>query len=166
MPETYSDDRCAHTGQSYEWLDREERQPHEVWLLIEKNVKTECLPGRDPSTRWSRWGMPIKREIPEEPTLQDAFKEQSDKWSCETQHLSSPTQMMMHPSYLAIMGMAKEHKDDVIRLMLRDLKEHRRPWFWALSYLTTDNPIKLGDAGKLDKMIKSWIEWGNRRGIL
>lgn len=97
--------------------------------------------------------------------LAERFHEHAEKWGYETAHLSSPTQMMMHPSYLAILGMAQENKDEIVRLMLGDLQQNRRPWFWALSYLTNDNPIKQTDAGKLDKMIKSWIDWGKWKGI-
>jgi hypothetical protein len=97
-------------------------------------------------------------------TLRRRFHEQADKWACETAHLSSPTQMMMHPSYVAILGMARENEDEIIRLMLHDLQDKRRLWFWALSYLTKENPIKQTDAGKLDKMIQAWVVWGKQRG--
>ena len=98
--------------------------------------------------------------------LEERFRQQADKWRRETEHLSSPTQMMMHPSYQAILGMAQENKDLVIRLLLRDLEENRGPWFWALSYLTQDNPIKQKDAGKIDKMIKAWVIWAKERNLL
>lgn len=98
--------------------------------------------------------------------LEKRFEEQADKWSRETVHLSSPTQMMLHPSYQAIMGMAREDEQGLIRLMLRDLRDNRRLWFWALSYLTNDNPIKPTDAGKLNKMIDAWVKWGTVRGLL
>jgi hypothetical protein len=101
-----------------------------------------------------------------EQTLKQRFQEHAEKWAYETAHLSSPAQMMMHPSYQAILGLAHDNKEEVVHLMLTDLQEHRRPWFWALSYLTGDNPIKSSDAGKLEKMIKSWIEWGQKRTIL
>ena len=94
------------------------------------------------------------------------FREQADKWARETEHLSSPTQMMMHPSYHAVLGMAHESGVEVIRLMLQDLRDRRTPWFWALSYLTKDNPIKPSEAGKLDKMIKAWVDWGRAKGLL
>ncbi len=100
------------------------------------------------------------------PSVSDRFKEQADKWGRETQHLSSPAQIMMHPSYQAILGMAQDNETEIIRLMLHDLVENRRPWFWALSYLTRENPIKASDAGKLDKMIKSWADWGRQKGVL
>ena len=97
--------------------------------------------------------------------LKTRFIEQADKWQRHTEHLSSPSQMMMHPSYQAILGMARVNEDEIIRIMLHDLQENRRPWFWALSYLTKDNPIKPTDAGRLDKMIGAWVEWGKRKGI-
>jgi hypothetical protein len=99
-------------------------------------------------------------------TLEQRFHEQSDKWRQETEHLSSPAQIMMHPSYQAILGMAKGREQEMIRLMLHDLRENRTPWFWALSYLTQQNPIERSAAGKLDKMIKAWIDWGKTKGIL
>jgi hypothetical protein len=99
-------------------------------------------------------------------SLAEKFKEQADKWGLETAHISSPTQMMAHPSYQAILGMANDNNNEVVRLMLNDLQEHRRAWFWALSYLTQENPIKASDVGKLDKMIKSWVEWGRQKGLL
>lgn len=99
-------------------------------------------------------------------TFENQFYEQANKWARETAHLSSPTQRMMHPSYQAILGMARDDEETVIRLMLQDLRDNRRLWFWALSYLTKENPIKDADAGKLDKMIKAWVDWGKQRGKL
>ena len=102
----------------------------------------------------------------EETLLEKRFREQADKWAQETQHLSSPTQRMAHPSYQAILGMAQENKRAVIQLLLLDLQQRRRAWFWALSYLTQANPIGPRDAGKMDKMIKAWVEWGKAEGII
>ncbi len=95
-------------------------------------------------------------------SLEERFREQADKWDRETAHLSSPAQMTMHPSYQAILGMGR----DVVPLLLRDLQQNRRPWFWALSYITNDNPINPADAGRMDKMIKAWVDWGKKRGLL
>jgi hypothetical protein len=95
------------------------------------------------------------------PGLEERFLQQADKWERETRHLSSPTQKVMHPSYQAILGMGR----DVVPLMLRDLAHHRREWFWALSYLTQDNPIKREDAGRMDKMIAAWVNWGKERNL-
>jgi hypothetical protein len=132
----------------------------------------------------ARWGilMPLERleemwQIPSREieaceavrdlkSIEERFTEQADKWQRETGHLSSPNQRIMHPSYQAILGMAQEHKQEMIRLMLQDLQKNRRSWFWALSYLTHDNPIGPSESGKFDKMTAAWVKWGRMRGLL
>jgi hypothetical protein len=101
-----------------------------------------------------------------QPTLEQRFREQSDKWHRETQHFSSPGQRTIHPSYLAIMGMGNDNPREIIKLMLRDMQQNRRPWFLALSYLAKDNPVRQSDAGKTDKMIKAWVNWGKANRLL
>jgi hypothetical protein len=102
----------------------------------------------------------------EEPTLEERFYVEAAKWQRETAHLSSPLQRMMHPSYQAILGMAAERKQDIIRLMLDDMRKTRRDWLLALSYLTQVNPVNSKDAGKTDKLIEAWIKWGKEQGLL
>src|SRR5690348_6266652 len=97
-----------------------------------------------------------------EAALEQRFCEQADKWDVETRHLSSPTQKIAHQSHQAILGMGP----DVVPLLLRDLVQNRREWFWALSYLTQENPIRREDAGKMDRMIAAWVNWGRQRGLL
>ena len=98
----------------------------------------------------------------DENTLEDQFKEQAEKWQRETEHLSSPTQRVMHPSYQAILGMGNK----VVPILLRDLQQNRRPWFWALSYLTQENPINPKDSGRIDQMIEAWVRWGKEKDML
>jgi hypothetical protein len=115
----------------------------------------------------SEWLHVLTRPVTvESKRLDQRFREQSDKWAQETQHLSSPTQRMAHPSYEAIMGMAQENKREVIRLLLLDLQVRRRAWFWALSHLTQTNPVSSKDAGKMDKMIEAWVKWGKAEGVI
>jgi hypothetical protein len=98
-------------------------------------------------------------------SIADRFREHSETWQRETMHMSSPTQRMEHPSYQAILGLARDNKDEVVRLLIRDMTEHGREWFWALSYLTGENPINRKDAGNLDKMIASWHRWAKERKL-
>jgi len=98
--------------------------------------------------------------------LEERFKEQADKWQRETQHLSSPLQRMLHASYQAILGMAAERKQDVIRLMLRDLQSNKRDWTLTLSYLTQANPVSAKDYGRTDKLIDAWLSWGREQKII
>lgn len=106
------------------------------------------------------------RVVKAEPSLEQRFIEQANKWQRETEHLSSPLQRMMHSSYQAILGMGAEHKQDIVRLMLRDMQTTRRDWLLALSYLTQANPVNPKDAGKIDKLIATWVKWGKEQGLL
>lgn len=107
------------------------------------------------------------KEIADSPiTLEERFNREAEKWDTETAHISSPQQRFAHPSYAAILGMAKDKPEDVIRLLLIDMQRNRREWFWALSYLTHENPVTRKDYGKLDKMIADWVRWGKETGRL
>ena len=99
-------------------------------------------------------------------SLKQRFEEHAAKWERETRHLSSPTQRMMHPSYQAVLGMGREHQKEIVSLLIRDMQDHDRPWFAALSYITNENPIDRADAGKMNKMIESWVKWAKSRGVL
>lgn len=96
-------------------------------------------------------------------TLEQRFLVQAERWDRETAHLSSPTQRFANASYQAILGMGNDHREEMIDLLLRDMEQNRREWFWALSYLTHENPIERKDAGKLDLMIAAWVRWGRQR---
>ena len=52
-------------------------------------------------------------------TIEEQFREQAEKWDYETSHLSSPAQRLAHPSYVAILGMANDHREEVIDLLLQ-----------------------------------------------
>jgi hypothetical protein len=95
--------------------------------------------------------------------LRHRFLDLAQQWEDETGHLSSPNQRMLHPSYKAILGMGQEHKEELIDLLIQDMKDKRRQWFWALSYLAQVNPIKPEDAGRIDRMINAWVRWGEKR---
>jgi hypothetical protein len=94
------------------------------------------------------------------------FHALADKWTEETAHLSSIPQMIMHPSYQAVVEMAERDKEFMIPLILKDMKKKRRHWFWLLTQLTGENPINPKDAGKVNKMIKAWTDWGIEKGYI
>lgn len=104
----------------------------------------------------------VARAATSELSLKERFHEQADKWERETAYLSSVTKRAMHPSYQAIIGMGA----DVVPILLRDLQQNHRDWFWALAAITQANPVKEGDGGKVDKMIDAWLNWGKQKGLL
>jgi hypothetical protein len=90
------------------------------------------------------------------------FRVEAQKWEQDTMHLSSTARRVLHPSYQAIMGMGP----DVVPILLRDMQQTGRQWFWALRHITGENPVDPSDLGKVDKMISAWIKWGKKEGKL
>jgi hypothetical protein len=102
------------------------------------------------------------KPVPAALPLEQKFQELAAIWERETSHVSSLTKKVMHPSYQTIMGMGP----NVVPLLIRDMQQNRRDWFWALHHLTQANPVSSDHSGKLDKMIAAWVNWGKERNLL
>ena len=83
-----------------------------------------------------------------------------NQWREENRGVSSTNQMCMHPAYQQIIGMG----EPVIPLLLRELEKKSGHWFWALKSITGEDPVPPEHRGKINKMIKAWLEWGGERG--
>jgi hypothetical protein len=94
--------------------------------------------------------------------LEQRFQELAANWERDTSHVSSLTKKVMHPSYQTILGLGP----NVVPLLIRDMQQNRRDWFWALHHLTQANPVSSEHSGKLDKMIAAWVNWGKARNLL
>lgn len=94
--------------------------------------------------------------------LEEQFRVLAEKWEGETRHSSSTAKRVMHSSYQTIIGMGRE----VVPLLLRDMQQNRRDWSWALYHLTQVNPVNPADAGKMDRIIMAWVNWGKEEGLL
>jgi len=92
--------------------------------------------------------------------VRDKFLELAGKWKAETGHRSKMSQKFMNRNYLQIIVMG----DDVIPILLDELRTKPDLWFLALEIITSENPVKQEHAGHFDLMIKDWIEWGRNRG--
>ncbi len=82
------------------------------------------------------------------------------KWERETAHLSSAAKMAVHPAYQQIIGMGPI----VVPFILAELSISPDHWFWALSAITGDDPIRQEHRGRIQKMAEDWIEWGRQQG--
>lgn len=82
------------------------------------------------------------------------------KWERETAHLSSAAKMAVHPVYQQIIGMGPI----AIPYILAELYINPDHWFWALSAITGDNPIRPEHRGRIQKMTEDWIEWAKQQG--
>jgi hypothetical protein len=94
--------------------------------------------------------------------LESEFRRHARQWSGETAHLSSETQIVLHPSYQRIIGMGPA----VLPFIFRDLKEQPRDWFWALNAITGEDPVSPEDAGVVPRIVEAWLRWGGEHGYI
>src|SRR5437879_2039219 len=66
------------------------------------------------------------------------FEALSSRWHNETALLSSISEKAMHPAYQAIIGIGRE----AVPHILHELQKQPGHWFWALSAITGENPIR------------------------
>jgi len=100
---------------------------------------------------------PITRE-----TTAQKFRALADWWREETAHLSSTTQIAMHPAYQQIIGMGSS----VVPLLLQELKREPAQWFWALMAITGVDPVSPDDRGRILTMAGAWLRWGRKEGYI
>jgi hypothetical protein len=103
----------------------------------------------------SKW-----RSIVATDDLSQRFRKLRDQWSRETEHLSSITQIVLHPAYQQIIGMGPA----ALPSIFADLANQPHHWFWALNAITGENPVPETDVGDLDAMRRAWFDWARERG--
>jgi hypothetical protein len=97
--------------------------------------------------------------------LEQSFREQVERWKNETGHLSSVLKAIVHPSYLRIIGLARNSSGhEIERLLLRELETEPDHWFAALTAITGEDPVR--PEHDFDDAVGAWLSRGRERGIL
>ena len=94
--------------------------------------------------------------------LRQRFKRYADEWTAQTAHLSVLSQRVMHPSYQRIIGLGA----DALPLIIERLSTQPDHWFWALSSISGEDPVRPEDVGRFGVMRDTWIDWGRDRGLV
>lgn len=103
-------------------------------------------------TPYSRqWANPVTR-----------FNTLKKEWESDTAHLSSITEIVMHPAYQQIIGMGPT----AIPLILSEMKNKPGHWFWALKSITGEDPVPPEQRGRIKQMTEAWLRWGKAQGYL
>jgi hypothetical protein len=98
-------------------------------------------------------------------SLAASFNEQVRRWKDETAHLSSEAKAISHPSYLRIIGLAKDSSGhELERLLLHELETEPDLWFAALSAVTGEDPVN--SEYDFDESVEAWLRWGREKGIV
>ena len=115
---------------------------------VERGYEVECRFAEEISVR----------RLNERHVLDQLFHDHVERWRNETGHLSSVTRMVLHPSYLRIIGLGRGG----LPLILRELRERPDHWLVALNAITGDDPAPEG--ANFREAVAAWIKWGEIRG--
>jgi hypothetical protein len=92
---------------------------------------------------------------------EEKFNALAAKWKNDSKTSLLMTQKCTDASYQRIIGMGQQ----TIPLLLKKISEPSgEDWFWALSAVTNENPVKSEHRGIIDKIIEDWIKWGRSQG--
>jgi len=89
------------------------------------------------------------------------FADLAETWRRETAHLSSTTQIAMHPAYQRIVGLGTP----ALPLIMAELERSGGQWFWALRAITGADPVRPDHRGRVREMAAAWLEWGRDQGL-
>ena len=88
--------------------------------------------------------------------------ELAKEWHDATDHLSSPSQIAMHPAYQRIIGMGPS----VVPFILEDLRQNGGEWYWALHAITGESPVPSGVSHSSREVREIWLRWGREHGYM
>ena len=129
-----------------------------------ENVRDQYESGKR-VVRVIRWQARHRHASSREEIALRLFRREAEKWKDDTMHSSSVTKMISHPSYLRIIGLARDfRKGDIERLLLQELESEPDHWFDALEAITGQNPVRPED--DFDASVDAWLDWGRREGII
>jgi hypothetical protein len=92
--------------------------------------------------------------------IDEEFEELARTWERETAIESFPHRKAMNPAYQQILAMGPE----VVPSVLRRLERRPGHWFWALRFLTREDPAE--GLESMREAREAWLAWGRRRGYL
>lgn len=95
-------------------------------------------------------------------SVAERFRELVRWWKADTELLSSPIEMAMHPAYQQIIGLGPE----AVPLLLEELEKDPDHWFWALKAITGIDPVGPAQRGEFKEMTRAWVQWGREKGLI
>lgn len=104
---------------------------------------------------------PFKVNTTQIDTIEKRFDALTKDWVRATRFKNSLSEINDSEPLKSIMAMG----DVVVPLILKDLRDSPKHWFFALRVLTGADPIKKRDAGNLENMRKAWLNWAAKEGV-
>ena len=111
---------------------------------------------------------PVQKPIvPSIEDIEQRFRRLESQWKADTLVLSDPGKIMGHPAMRAIIAMG----EDVVPIILRDLRAKVSLMVWALPEITGENlaPPKREDGflkWDVGAQVEAWLNWGRSKGLV
>ena len=143
-------DPCAGVGTVREWDD----SAPDIKAWLNNHDDWEYLANSEWEPEAVIYDFRLDRELERE------FRELADEWRRATGAMSIISKKIMHPAYQRIMAKGP----DVLPLILRELRCRPGYWFWALSSITGENPVR--PEATFDQAVEDWLNWGRNRNLI
>ena len=88
--------------------------------------------------------------------LRERFNNLAETWERETEVASSINDIILHPAHMKIIGMGPI----AVPLILERMQQTSGLWFWALKYITDEDPVTEDIRGNIQEMRQAWLDWG------
>ena len=154
----YVVEHCDHTRDR--WFPPAEEAPNLVrdYAIALRGRRLDTIAGGS----YLRYQARIGARAAPRAELRRLFDSYAEEWTAQTAHLSVLSQRIMHPSYQRIIGLGAE----ALPLIIERLTTQPDHWFWALSSISGEDPVRPEDAGRFGAMRDTWINWGRGRGLV
>lgn len=93
--------------------------------------------------------------------VEDKFRRLVREWKSRDCASSLVMDHICLPAYQKIIGMG-EAVVPLLLEQLRDEGDNPDHWFWALHFITEEDPVPAEDRGDMVRMAAAWLEWGRR----
>lgn len=94
--------------------------------------------------------------------LSATFRDLAEQWRTATRFESSLSEITRHPAYQAVIAIG----DEVVPLLLAELRRRPEPWFTALKAITGVDPVKPEQRGDMRAMTDTWLRWGREHRLI
>jgi hypothetical protein len=89
------------------------------------------------------------------------FQGLATQWKATTRYRSNTHSLRNHPVYQELVALG----EPVVPLILAELeRESSVSWITVLAAITGENPVPPALAGRVDAMVRAWLDWGRQRG--
>ena len=144
---------------------------HKRWILFSDGTKQDEIKKYNEMAAYLVHNIIIQENISVDndiqwqnyiPNIEERFAVLAIEWKNYSMFRSSITELINHSSYRQIIKLG----EDVVPLILEELKKEPRQWFSALIKITGVDPTTDEIQGDVKKMAEAWLQWGEHHNLI